>query len=71
MPNYKDMDMYQYVFHFSPFRERDKQWACVHRQQQHIYWNGIEIEKSKDPIDIKITYGNSPEDAFKNILKKN
>jgi hypothetical protein len=70
MAKYKDMDMYHYVFHYSPFRDNDKQWACIHREEQHVYWNGLEIEKSKDTSNVKITYGNSPDDAFKKILKK-
>ena len=68
MPKYKDMDMYHYVFHFSPFKDRDKQWACIHREDQQEYWNGLTFKQDGTPV--KITYAASTEEAFKIMLSK-
>ena len=68
MAKYKDMDMYHYVFHFSHFRDMEKQWACIHREDQQEYWNG---ETTKyDGTPVRITYAASADEAFKNMLSK-
>jgi len=66
MSKYKDMDMYHYVFHYSHYREKDKQWACIHREDQTYYWNGSVLKENGK--NARISYGNSIDEAFKNMI---
>jgi|LakMenEpi03Aug12_release.lakeMendotaPanAssembly.Ray.scaffolds.fasta_scaffold3018884_2 hypothetical protein len=68
MQNHKDVNVYHYVFHFSPFRDEDKQWACIYREDQKEYWNGLTHKPNGAPV--KISYASSTEEAFKNMISK-
>jgi len=64
MSKYKDIDMYHYIFHYSHYRENDKQWACIHREDLNFYFNGT--EPNGELNKLKIGYADTPEKAFEN-----
>jgi len=62
-----DINMYNHIFHCSYFREKSKQWACVHREDLNYYFNGT--EPNGDLNKFKIGYGSTPIEAFYNAIK--
>lgn len=58
---------YNYLFHFSEFRDKSVAWACVHRDDLNYYFNGEEPFGLNSTI--KIGYGKTPEESFYNATK--
>jgi len=50
---------YPYIYHLSSYRDDNKKWACVNRENYVDYFN--------DPNSVAIGYGETPELAFKNV----
>jgi len=66
------IDTYDYIFHYSEYRSKNKRWACIHRKDSSYYWNGIPFKGSTKDSDYKskIGYGDSPYDAFYAVPNK-
>jgi len=60
------MKDYKYIYHWSPYRPKEKAWACIHRDDEIYYWNGKGPDKNgnvhKD--QLRIFYGESPSKAW-------
>lgn len=62
---------YNYVFHFSEYRESNQAWAYFPLDEQIRYWNGIEVSKGKiDKTKSKIVYAESPDECVILAIKK-
>ena len=59
---------YQYIYHWSPHRPKEKSWACIHRDDEFHYWNGIGPDKDGNMYEreLRIYYGETPIDAWEN-----
>lgn len=53
------------MYHISPHRGDDKQWACMHREDLKYYFNGSNSIRILSPNNSpRIGFGNTPEEAF-------
>ena len=50
---------YSYIYHLSNYRDVNRQWACIRREDYVGYFNGSK--------PICVGYGESPELAFENV----
>jgi hypothetical protein len=62
---------YNYIFHFSEYREENQAWAYFSVDNQIRYWNGMQISKGKiDTAKSKIVYAATPEECVKLAIEK-
>lgn len=57
---------YNYIFHFSEYRQPEHAWACIHREDASYYWNGqgpLKGHPYKPLSSLRISYGVTPFDA--------
>lgn len=62
--------IYNYIFHFSEHRPIETRWACIHRDDEFYYWNGLNPIKQcsfKCNSDLRISYGKTPNEAAINL----
>jgi len=62
----KNNNDYKYIYHWSPFRPKERAWACFHRDDEKHYWNGIGPDKSGLIVkqELRIFFGKNPDDAW-------
>lgn len=61
------MEDYSYIYHWSPYRPKEKSWAYIHRDDEFYYWNGIGPDKDGEIYkkNLRIYYGSTPDVARK------
>jgi len=65
---YKAMieNAYSYLFHCSEYRDADRKWACFHREDESVYWNGNPNRWGKTK-SARIALGSTPELAWEAV----
>jgi len=60
------MKDYKYIYHWSPYRPKEKAWACIHRDDEIYYWNGKGPNKDGEIYKkrLRIFYAESPLKAW-------
>ena len=59
-------DAYNYLFHCSEYRDADRMWACFHREDESIYWNG-NPNRWGDSKQARMAFGSTPEEAWEAV----